>query len=93
MTETVINNVGHHNPNGSNFLIQFNLDYFKTRDGILKLLQLVSAPICFIADSIFSTFKVAGRLRCNFQLTPTLATYIRHNKFSNLLEESQQVLF
>lgn len=55
MTETVINNVGngHHNPNGSNFLIQFNLDYFKTRDGILKLLELVSAPICSIVRRYF----------------------------------------
>lgn len=53
MTETVINNVGQNNPNGSNFLILFNFDYFKTRDGILKLLQLVSVSICLQACRYF----------------------------------------
>lgn len=44
MTETAIN-VGQTNGQaGPNLFswIQFNVDYFKTRDGILKLAQLVS---------------------------------------------------
>lgn len=43
MTETTAIPV-HHQANGnvqSNFLIQFNVDYFKTRDGLLKIAQLV----------------------------------------------------
>jgi hypothetical protein len=47
MTETSIN-VGHqnnhnNNPQGLSGLgwIRFNIDYFKTRDGLLKLVQLV----------------------------------------------------
>jgi hypothetical protein len=43
MTETTIN-VGHQNGHAGQNLswIQFNLEYFKTRDGMLKILQLVS---------------------------------------------------
>lgn len=39
MTETSIP-MGHHTTQ-QNYLIQFNMEYFKTRDGILKVLQLV----------------------------------------------------
>lgn len=44
-------NVGHQ-PNGNSGTpnlswIQFNVDYFKTRDGVLKLVQLVSNLICY----------------------------------------------
>jgi hypothetical protein len=52
MSETVINVTHVHNGNGSNHVnnnnpsnnlgwIQFNIEYFLTRDGILKLVQLV----------------------------------------------------
>ena len=43
MTETAINvgHNGHQTTNQPNYMIQFNVDYFKTRDGALKLLQLV----------------------------------------------------
>lgn len=43
MTETTIN-VGQQNGQAGPNLswIQFNVDYFKTRDGLLKLAQLVS---------------------------------------------------
>lgn len=52
MAETVLN-VGHQQNNGPQFdggqqpehvlgWIQFNVDYFKTRDGILKLVVMVS---------------------------------------------------
>lgn len=39
MTETSIP-MGHHTTQ-QNYLIQFNMEYFKTRDGILKVVQLV----------------------------------------------------
>lgn len=49
MTETMVNVDHHQNGNaGQQNLnwIQFNVDYFKTRDGLLKLLELVSEAIC-----------------------------------------------
>lgn len=56
MSETVINvthvhngnhNSNHVNNNSNNNLgwIQFNIEYFLTRDGILKLIQLVSCSL------------------------------------------------
>lgn len=83
MTDTHIN-VGHNNQNPQNtpnFLIQFNFDYFKTRDGLLKVLQLVSLPICYLFklrlkvaldDSVafpsfcsFDTYALSLHLSCN----------------------------
>lgn len=50
MGETVVN-VGPHNGNGQNLLIQFNFDYFKTRDGLLKIAQLVSLELSVVLTS------------------------------------------
>lgn len=60
MTETTVN-VGHH-PNGNaeaqnlNW-IQFNVEYFKTRDGLLKLLELVSMSICLFGATRDTTYS------------------------------------
>lgn len=73
MTETTVN-VGHH-PNGNaeaqnlNW-IQFNVDYFKTRDGLLKLLELVSKFRCL------SLYKHQTHSHEYYQLTIKVAAKI-----------------
>lgn len=103
MTDTHIN-VGHNNQNPQNtpnFLIQFNFDYFKTRDGLLKVLQLVSLPICYLFklrlkvaldDSVafpsfcsFDTYALSLHLSCNDRQTWTHSVDINKLTFCHQL--------
>jgi hypothetical protein len=65
MGETVVN-VGPQNGNGQNLLIQFNFDYFKTRDGLLKIAQLVSNELSVVATSQMVSGKVVEKIHESF---------------------------
>lgn len=89
MSETVINVTrvssanGHHPSNGvdeqgSNLSwIQFNIEYFMTHDGILKLVQLVSKECVIKNNLIVQNYKESNICSQNISSsTPTLIKII-----------------